>query len=546
MNVSKYKQQRPTRWLTKALLSVTILATSAQAACISLVGSKACPLYSSFFVDTSVAKTVSAYNIAMPAFTTLSEFDSAVFNSTGFFTSSECTGYNSSIHIPYQDTVLCTIVTQDDASNKCKGQPTNITSNMCDSSCKLYQQGLTSMISTYCPKVSDALSGLQDLTTICSRKDTNSWAGLQDNTSTCIDALKNEATFCGLGSLADKCTFCKTNSTATCCSDAAKNCPTSTTVSSASTTVTSTKASSSASSTAGAGNTDSSDSGGIPSETKSAIIGGTVGGVILLAIFLFLCVGKIRRSNETQKGSNLTHKPSNASARYNISNPKLQEEGFIAAAATPIPMTTLPPIPTEPSSFGLSAVAASAGAAAAAGQAAPAKLSYCQALYPYQASMADELDLTPGDIVNVQRVFDDGWAVGVNMNTSKEGAFPVVCVMFVDESALDDDDFDDVNMHSMPPMTLREEDQEGRRSPSGRNSPRSSLPSRSSSPVHLPRRNSSIRDSTVIVPGTNPMTSSPLAGNNNNGGTGRMTPPVVRDTMMSDASSINRWWNGEK
>jgi hypothetical protein len=110
--------------------------------------------------------------------------------------------------------------------------------------------------------------------------------------------------------------------------------------------------------------------------------------------------------------------------------------------------------------------------------------------------------------------------------------------MFVDESALDDD-FEEVNMSSMPPMTLREEDQEGRRSPSGRNSPRSSLPSRSSSPVHLPRRNSSIRESAVIIPGTNPSTSSPLAGINNNGR--QPSPPMVRDTMLSDASSVNRW-----
>ncbi|KAF9357379.1 hypothetical protein BGX26_003814 [Mortierella sp. AD094] len=545
MTVSQHKQQRPARWLTKALLSATILATSAQAACISLVNSKACPSYSSFFVDTSVTKTVSSFSVSMPTFNNLDEFDSAVFNSTGFFTSTDCTGYNSSVRIPYQDTLLCTIVTQDDASNKCKGQPTNITNNMCDSSCTLYQQGLTDMINTHCRNATGALSGLKDLTTICSRKDPNSWSGLQDTSNTCIDALKNEAAFCGLGSLVDKCAFCKTNSTAACCSDADKRCnsPTLTTASSISTTITKPTGSS----TAGAGDANPpSDSGGMPSETRSAIIGGSIGGAILIAAFLILCIGRVRRANAAQKGSGLSRQLTNSSSRYNISHPKLQEEGFVAAA--PIPMTTLPPISTDPSSFGLSAVAAGAGAAAgaAAGRDASGKLSYCQALYPYQASMADELDLTPGDIVNVQRVFDDGWAVGINMNTSKEGAFPVVCVMFVDESALDDDDFDDVNMHSMPPMTLREEDQEGRRSPSGRNSPRSSLPSRSSSPVHLPRRNSSIRDSTVIIPGTNPMTSSPLAGNNNNGGAGRMTPPVVRDTMMSDASSINRWWSGEK
>lgn len=276
---------------------------------------------------------------------------------------------------------------------------------------------------------------------------------------------------------------------------------------------------------------------------------------MLAGLVVFLCIRRSRRHPGGNKGDKLSRQMSNSSGRYNISAPKVQEQGFAAAMAPsqPIPMNNLISSGgSNRSSLGAAVAAAGAGAAAggamgaamgaAGGREATGKQSYCQALYPYQASMADELDLTPGDIVNVQRVFDDGWAVGVNMNTSNEGAFPVVCVMFVDESALEDD-FEDVNMHSMSPMTLREED-EGRRSPSGRNSPRSSLPSRSSSPVHLPRRNSSIRDSTVIIPGTNPMTSSPLAGGNAPGG--RMTPPAAaRDTMLSDASSINRWWEGE-
>ncbi|KAF9112863.1 hypothetical protein BGX27_002664 [Mortierella sp. AM989] len=545
MTISQHKHQRPARWLANALLSATVMAAGAQAACISLAGSAACPSYSSFFVDTSIIKTVSSYSIAMPSFTTLAEFDKAVFNSTGFFTSTDCTGYSSSVRIPYQDTLLCTIAVQDNASKKCKGQPTITNSNMCASSCTLYGKGLTAMIKEKCPKATNALGALKDLTTICSRADTDSWSGLQDNASDCIDSLKNEATFCGLGSLVEKCSYCKANSTNTCCSDAATKCspPTSNTTAPP---VTNTNPK--PSSTVGAGNgngngnsdNNSPDSKtGLSPDTLGAIVGGTVGGLFLIAAVI-ICIRRAKRV-DSPKQSSLARQISNSSARYNISNPKLQEEGFVGAA--PIPMATLPPISTEPSSLGLSNMAAGAGAVAGAGATvgrnAPAKLSYCQALYPYQASMADELDLTPGDLVNVQKVFDDGWAVGINMNTSKEGAFPVVCVMFVDESSLDDD-FEDVNMHSMPPMTLREEDQEGRRSPSGRNSPRSSLPSRSSSPVHLPRRNSSIRENTVIIPGINPMTSSPLAGNNQ-GGSGRMTPPVVRDTMMSDASSINRW-----
>lgn len=276
-----------------------------------------------------------------------------------------------------------------------------------------------------------------------------------------------------------------------------------------------------------------------------AAFGGVIAGVaVLLLLTIAMCICCMRRKKTDNQGNggskNLSRHMSNSSARYNISSPKIQEEGFGASsvAAIPsahIPMTALPSLGApEPIVAAVGAVGA--GAVAAGASKAAGKQSYCQALYPYQASMADELDLNPGDIVNVQKVFDDGWAVGVNMNSGSEGAFPVVCVMFVDESALDDD-FEDVNMHSMTPMSVREDDATG-----GRNSPRSSLPSRSSSPVHLPRRNSSMIRDSALLPGTSssPMSSSPLAGNAG----GRSTPPV-RDTMMSDASSINRWWDGE-
>lgn len=273
----------------------------------------------------------------------------------------------------------------------------------------------------------------------------------------------------------------------------------------------------------------------------------------------------MRRSARANQHQQLNRQVSNSSGRYNISAPKIQEEGFMSSTPA-IPMTTLPPMP-EPSSLGLGSAfassstdirtaagagtgvggasiaggvgfaAAGVGAAAAGAAGHPPGKSYCRALYPYQASMADELDLEQGDVINVLRVFDDGWAAGVNLNTSNEGIFPVVCVVFLDESALDDyeDDFEETNMHSMTPMTLREDDQEGRHS--GRNSPRSSLPSRSSSPVHLPRRNSSIlREKAAIASGTSPLASSPLAS----GPSSTLAPPA-RDTMMTDTSLIDRW-----
>lgn len=157
--------------------------------------------------------------------------------------------------------------------------------------------------------------------------------------------------------------------------------------------------------------------------------------------------------------------------------------------------------------------------------------------------MPDELELARGDVISVLKVFDDGWAVGVNMNTSNEGAFPVVCVVHVDESSLDDD-FEDVNMHSMTPVAHLEDDL------ASKGSPRSSMPSGASSPVHLPKRHSSMyRDSAFLPPNfannlsAAPHSSSPLAGGG--GGNGKLQAPVRPDTMMSDASSINRWWEGE-
>ncbi|KAF9277894.1 hypothetical protein BGZ88_000917 [Linnemannia elongata] len=533
-------------WLAKTLFSATLLAAGAQAACVSLANSLACPSFSAYSIDnTTMVTRLRDYGIVLQPFATQAEFDNVINNATAFQPESACSTYNTTVRIPYQNSVLCTIAVNDDASVSCNTNVKNpINTALCITSCTTFETGFASLAKQLCPNNAAWETGnLNALKTVCSGSDPNNWQGLQSKATDCINSAVNEAAFCGLANLQDKCAFCNTNSTATCCSDAGTACPKPTTTGNAGTST-----SFIIPPTNQATPTGQPTSNG-PTSLLGPIIGGSVGALVLAGLVLFLCVRRSRK-HSGGKGDKLSRQMSNSSGRYNISAPKVQEQGFAAAMAPsqPIPMNNLISSgASDRSSIGAAVAAAGAGAAAggamgaaAGGRDAIGKQSYCQALYPYQASMADELDLTPGDIVNVQRVFDDGWAVGVNMNTSNEGAFPVVCVMFVDESALEDD-FEDVNMHSMTPMTLREED-EGRRSPSGRNSPRSSLPSRSSSPVHLPRRNSSIRESTLIIPGTNPMTSSPLAGGNVPGG--RMTPPV-RDTMLSDASSINRWWEGE-
>ncbi|PWN92661.1 hypothetical protein FA10DRAFT_220976, partial [Acaromyces ingoldii] len=49
------------------------------------------------------------------------------------------------------------------------------------------------------------------------------------------------------------------------------------------------------------------------------------------------------------------------------------------------------------------------------------------AIYPYNASLNDELTLEPEQRLTVLRLYDDGWALGRTLD-GKEGALPLVCV----------------------------------------------------------------------------------------------------------------------
>ncbi|KAF9113058.1 hypothetical protein BGX27_002314 [Mortierella sp. AM989] len=525
-------------WLARTLAPLALLAAGAQSACVSLATSTTCPGFKQYSVDTSVAKLITdvyGIGINLTSFTDVASFDAAVLAAGGFYSSSTCTGYvPTTERIRYQDTLLCSIVAQEEASKKCTEQGYGVP-DMCASTCTLYANALSAMITKNCPTDETSTKLLADLTANCDKK-VSDWPSLQSDSVNCLNATINEPATCGFGTdKAAMCAFCANNASDACCSSVT-TCVASTSSSIAPTT---TAASITPPSPSSSNSNDNSKSG-----LSTAALGGIIGGGVVVLLILFaLIICCIRRkgtsSNKNDNSNKLSrHISSSSTIKYNISAPKIQEEGFASSlGAAPIPMTALPSISNSGSSLGVPVVAVTPDRLSKASSVGDGKPSYCQALYPYQASMADELDLAAGDIVNVHRVFDDGWAVGVNMNTSNEGAFPVVCVMFVDEAALEDD-FEDVNMHSMTPMGHREDDSKG--------SPRSSLPSRASSPVNLPRRHSSmIRDSTII-PGVNsPMTSSPLAAGNNNSGNNQRLQTPVRDTMMSDASSINRWWEGE-
>ncbi|KAJ3038219.1 hypothetical protein HDV00_000892 [Rhizophlyctis rosea] len=49
-------------------------------------------------------------------------------------------------------------------------------------------------------------------------------------------------------------------------------------------------------------------------------------------------------------------------------------------------------------------------------------------IHPYNPSLQDELTLVPGATLLLVKAFDDGWALGLQPETGKQGAFPLVCV----------------------------------------------------------------------------------------------------------------------
>ncbi|KAG0375642.1 hypothetical protein BGX24_008831 [Mortierella sp. AD032] len=551
-------------WLTRALLPLALLVATANAECISLTNSKACPSFSTFQVDTKAIATMNGQGLGyhLNNFINVEQFDAAIMASNGFYTNYD--SCKTTQRVRYQNSVLCTLVLQDADSRKCSTNNNGPT--MCRTTCNDYVTSYKQMANASCPSDTYSRDYANILTGICT--DTGERKGFaslhSDDAATCVNGIKNEASTCGFDTTATMCTFCKANLTDACCTTNAAICnpvtPTAITPAATSAGPITPPTSPVASNPATNGDKKDGPIAGLTTAALGGIIGGGVVLILMLFAFIVCCIRRNRNNNNNNNkvgnkahghhqgnggASNLSRHMSNSSAsKYKISSPKLQEEGFSTGTvpSAPIPMTALPSMNVQPAS----AAAVTAGAAinriskaSSIGAGDAGGKQYCQALYPYQASMADELDLSPGDIVNVHKVFDDGWAVGVNMNTSNEGAFPVVCVMFVDESALHDD-FEDVNMHSMTPMGLREDDSKG--------SPRSSLPSRASSPVHLPRRQSSMIRDSIVIPGLNnggrssPLAGSPLAGGNLPGS--KLQPPV-RDTMMSDASSINRWWDGE-
>jgi hypothetical protein len=47
--------------------------------------------------------------------------------------------------------------------------------------------------------------------------------------------------------------------------------------------------------------------------------------------------------------------------------------------------------------------------------------------------MGDEVRMDVGHLVEVHEIFDDGWALGTNLTTGQQGAFPMGCMVKVED-----------------------------------------------------------------------------------------------------------------
>ncbi|KAL2915944.1 hypothetical protein HK105_204367 [Polyrhizophydium stewartii] len=63
----------------------------------------------------------------------------------------------------------------------------------------------------------------------------------------------------------------------------------------------------------------------------------------------------------------------------------------------------------------------------------PADVKLTRVLHPYEPTLPDELRLEVGAEIYMVRSFDDGWALGFDAVNSKQGAFPLVCVVEIEK-----------------------------------------------------------------------------------------------------------------
>lgn len=181
-------------WFTRTLVPLALLIASANAKCISLATSKACPGFATLQVDTNVIGKLNSDGLGfkLAAFDNIEQFDMSVQGSTAFYTSPDsCSAYTRTQNIRYQNTVACTMMTQASAQTCSSGAL-----SMCKTTCNEYATSLTQMVGKTCASDSGSNDNVNTFQAICTGKKGFSYLASDDSAS-CVSGLRNEAATCG-------------------------------------------------------------------------------------------------------------------------------------------------------------------------------------------------------------------------------------------------------------------------------------------------------------------------------------------------------------
>ncbi|GAC71819.1 hypothetical protein PANT_5c00089 [Moesziomyces antarcticus T-34] len=469
--------------LPAAILASTALAASDS--CISLKGSSMCPSFQNNFVRPSNLSSEFGF---FDTVTDVASFDSLfqyyMTSQNGYYNDKiqDGLGCNTTlaqnVTVQWQQTVFCSQFSEASFQSGCTAEvpPTLV----CQETCNQFASSEEDIVdnTAYCRSTNE-LNPFQRSV----RQDTlsNDYYTCTDysslattNVNSCATGIENEGS-CGFGYSIDQlCAFCDPAGGLTpppCCSEsrtdlsqcaqwghplAATIRPTTTiatNVPGAAQSTAAAGASASANSATGQQLVSANDQVFSKAELAGIIVGCCVGAALLGALLALLCFRRRGDKGDTEKNTIY----GDAANESHVERPWIQsEEAMLKSPELGRPSTDA----KFANAAGVGALTGAAAVAAAKGRDSaderpnsamsgetgtdgrgttiPAvKDQYSShdicpgetvvAIYPYNATLNDEITLQPDDVVTVQRLYDDGWALG-RTEAGGEGAFPLVCV----------------------------------------------------------------------------------------------------------------------
>ncbi|PWN31618.1 uncharacterized protein FA14DRAFT_91499 [Meira miltonrushii] len=446
-----------------ATLIPSISAQSRPAGCISLQGSKQCPAFQDQYINPQNLSGAWPWMAQVSDVTSFDDQFSQYWTDPTRFTRTkiniglQCNRTGSAnVTLQYERTVYCAEFTQISYSAQCNaGTQAKM---VCQNTCRQYAASEQAIVAN--PAICAPTSILtaqhnatrsQTLTkdfTQCT--DWNSLA--TNNSNTCVEGSANEGN-CGYGpyTSAQLCQACDpsgNNTISSCCTASNTNLsdcasfgyPGAARVAAAA------SASSSSSSAAAASDTNGSSaasrynksgpdlSGG---QLAGVIVGCIVGALLLGALIAFLLFGSPEMEKSAGGPSNAMNMNALGAAGLGAGAAGIGAAGFAAHHHEQEQQQQQQQRPASPTTRPTSQALTSSSGGDKGATVPMVRDQYTGqdihvgeevvAIYPYNASLNDELTLEPEQRVTIVRLYDDGWALGRTADGS-EGALPLVCV----------------------------------------------------------------------------------------------------------------------